>query len=139
MTENERADLRRLAEVATPGPWINSGQTYNNDAEWFNNIHDVDHQLSMYGQFGIFAQHETDAEFICAARQAVPALLDEVDALRALVAEFAGRNITIWDEEQQMHFCPWCWCGKSDELDTEIEHAGDCLKSRGRALLGEGA
>ena len=81
MTPERIAELRALADAATRGPWT---------------VADLRHQRG--GQIRIFphgdihianvlARHEdavANAEFIAAARSALPALLDEVERLREI-------------------------------------------------------
>lgn len=73
---NDINELRRLAEAATPGPWLK----YHD--EW-----------SICGDSGHIAHCEvrSDADYIAAANPAVIlALLSERDALRDRVAELEG-------------------------------------------------
>lgn len=80
----DREELRRLCEAATPGPWtldpcdgefgfVRSGivWTAQNDSAAFS------------GTDFIQAKTEEDAAFIAAARAAVPALLDALEAAEA--------------------------------------------------------
>lgn len=60
----DRAKLRALADAATPGPW-------NRDADGVSVYIDV--------RFAICDASGADANFIAAARTAVPALLDEIE------------------------------------------------------------
>lgn len=78
MTAEERAELRRLAEAATPGPW--KVEEYE---EWDDSGRRLCWYVDMPGNEDSTVLLEMDAAFIAAARTAVPALLDEVDQLRA--------------------------------------------------------
>lgn len=86
MTREERERLRRLAEAATPGPWV-----VRNWHDWSSVIHEGASWRAVAGRIGEDlaepkdGQRSLDAAFIAAARSAVPALLDEVDRLRELL------------------------------------------------------
>lgn len=79
MKQDELAAIRERCEAATPGPFDtyvhgdNAGYTV---AKFGDNGQDV---------FWTFVKRE-DAEFVAHAREDVPALLDEIDRLRAEVA-----------------------------------------------------
>lgn len=94
MTLEERARLRALADAATRGPWKWDGYRVPTlegragepgEYEWDTEVLEASHD----GECGCrsactleLAVSEADAEFIAAAREAVPALLgvlDEVD------------------------------------------------------------
>lgn len=90
MTDEQLAELEALAEKATEGPWV-----------WYNDD-------NMYGEggprkenrfwpeaiiqtdSGYYGPNEKDRAFIAAARTAVPALIAEVERLRAVAAERAA-------------------------------------------------
>ena len=96
----KRAEWRRLADEATPGPWCSARDgnqyietSYLPTAQLVgaSRIEEIRRPWNphAYVSFGITAEdHETarfldaDADFIAAAREAVPALLDEVARLR---------------------------------------------------------
>lgn len=69
------AELRRLAESATPGPWFPVDHTdVWNDATFITGCH--------RGGVGVdWDEMIANAAFIAAAREAVPALLDQIDTL----------------------------------------------------------
>ncbi len=70
LTSERLAEWRKLADAATEGPWY---------ASWA----DAERDESVKDYSPVFAQYEQqEAEFIVAAREAVPALLDEVERLR---------------------------------------------------------
>ncbi len=87
--------IRKRSAQATPGPWEawldevfrdgiyrdlkehkTGGYTYKREVCTFDDFHDDD------DDGGGMEQKEADAEFICRARSDVPALCDEVEALR---------------------------------------------------------
>jgi len=73
MTDEEITRLRTLCDAATPGPWMRVGLFVLDDQCWW---------LDTRGD---------NTAFITAAREAVPALLDEVEKLRAALKPFAER------------------------------------------------
>lgn len=89
-TPEKRAELRRLADAATPGPW--EAESYDTDG-WRGVI---------WGDTGAEGAPRlgadmplADAKFCAAARTAVPALLDEVERLEAAlrIAEYDAHVI----------------------------------------------
>lgn len=84
ITPDERAEWRALADAATPGPWEASIDDLTDE---INVVHDQEYRAwvahtGMPG--GPYAQES--AEFIAAARTAVPRLLDALDTADAEVA-----------------------------------------------------
>ena len=104
MTAEHLEQWRALADAATPGPWLPS---HNVDAPSDGNWEPDNPEREGRGEgptlVGTYrdvkAWAEADAAFIAAARDAVPALLAEVDRLRAELntATAAIANLrTIW-------------------------------------------
>lgn len=88
------ARLRELADAATPGPWctdiweIYQGTEYQPGiSEWIGE--------TCRGRVEGLAQDKADASFVAAAREAVPALLAEVERLRADRDAFCDRVDTL--------------------------------------------
>ena len=87
MTQQELDALKALADAATPGPWLPS---HNVDAPSDGNWEPDNPEREGRGEgptlTGLYrdvkAWAEADAAFIAAAREAVPALLAEVQRLR---------------------------------------------------------
>lgn len=67
------ADLRALTAAATPGPWNADGLTLRPGTIWDTKGDDIARAWS-----------QADANLIVAAVNALPALLDEIDRLRAV-------------------------------------------------------
>ena len=105
-TPEYRAELRRLSDAATPEPWNSmQGSTCK-------------HVRSADGSFEtgciIFARSRTpeyplDAEFIAAAREAVPLLLDEVEWIQRMwktdekrLNDEVARNGRLEDENKRL-------------------------------------
>lgn len=82
MTPSRLAEIKALADAATPGPW-----------RWFPNPHPNDETIETRIAFGDpwtyslwSGIRERDAAFIAASRTAVPELVAEVERLTALLA-----------------------------------------------------
>lgn len=83
MTEDRLADLERLHQQATPGPW-----------EWRkpnrNNLGAIEPFVCSFGVNGTYdgiageTPTSADADFICESRTALPELIAEVRRLRGL-------------------------------------------------------
>lgn len=97
MTENpitaeELAELRRLHEAATPGPWTSRKAYMDTDGAFdYGIVGHVDGELRViaetFGRVAVskFPPAKESAEFIAAARNALPRLLDEIERLRAVI------------------------------------------------------
>lgn len=86
MTPERLAELRAIAAAATPGPWTTS-------SAW--SVRSGRDELVAATSY---YNHEADAEFIAAARTAIPALLAEIErlvsergALRAALREYGPK------------------------------------------------
>jgi hypothetical protein len=95
VTPAERAQLRKLADAATPGPW-RPGQYDDHKGEWHDSTwFDVRHitaddRTVIVGQSDAADNLPTkvaDAAFIASARTAVPALLDAVERLEKVCCQ----------------------------------------------------
>lgn len=76
----DHAELRRLAEAATTGPWAYMGDEYADNGGKFYCVESAD-QETVFGEYGPGPE---DARYVAAANPAVMiALLNEIDALRA--------------------------------------------------------
>lgn len=99
----DRDHLRKLADDATPGPW--SFADYGDPApeHWPVGLVEDDGGAEAWTCDTALAMSRPDAEFIAAARTAVPALLDENAALRAriqAVREMHKRGeVMAWQED----------------------------------------
>ena len=95
---SEHAELRRLAEAATPGPWKHESQkdesgSYQTvqwvmagDPEWAHVLVAEDHATVLHGPH-VEIPAEANAAYIAAANPAtILSLLDEIDRLRAFEA-----------------------------------------------------
>lgn len=87
-TQEQRAAWRELEQAATPGEWV--VETIP------NRIVSTDEKVAQNGweEIGTY-NADADAAFIAAARAAVPALLDDVDALTAKQAEMEAALLRL--------------------------------------------
>lgn len=90
MTEQELAETEARAAAATPGPWtsyVEGRDHLSGDA--FIRFSDSDDEDDMYvprhRSTGCYPASTADQDFIAHARQDVPALIDDVRRLRALI------------------------------------------------------
>ena len=121
LTPEIQAELRRLLERATPGPWHawdrGIGYEVHTEAE-----HNPIHCVSLNSEFRETFRG-TDARLIAAAVNALPALLDaaaERDALAAdadkwqraakveRVRALAYRRAGLSEDRAHRDECPWC-------------------------------
>lgn len=109
LTDAKLAEWRKLCEAATAGPW------YARDCEFMGEGTGCWHaqlrrasveEEKAAGQpdemtlFGTTSCTEEDAHFIAAAREAVPALLDEVERLRKRLLTAAGDDLCRLAQEE---------------------------------------
>ena len=102
ITQEQLARWRALADAATPGPW----EQVTEFGEWWISGPDIERHFVIDTTNGVNAQN---ADFIAAAREAVPALLAEVERLRAAPASHYVAFIS----------------GKPEPTDAENEAAAD--------------
>ena len=124
MTENTRhetpdvAELRRLAEAATPGPWEAFGAVDGRRGErWLGVTTDMRATESARAGDVFSAQDCTrqDALFIAAANPAVVlALLAERDALAAKVERVRALHVAYYPFRDGRGYCGIC---EGDEFD----------------------
>jgi len=91
------AAIRARAAAATPGPWRALGTGRAGGDHWY--VCDENQSLASIAcnDGENEDQREPDAVFIARAREDVPALLDEVDRLRAALAEVAKHQEDMAD------------------------------------------
>jgi hypothetical protein len=83
LTERQLAELERVAAAASAGPW--EGVIAGDDASGFCALGPV------HTGAGADTRAEHDSDFICAAREALPALVAEVRRLRAEALDQDGQ------------------------------------------------
>ena len=119
MTDEQIANLRRLAEQATPGQWRTFVRSTDGMADDFLGVDLEGPPDAVRGQFA----RKEDVDFIVAARTAVPELLDALVAMTQR-AEQAEREANSWIQA-------------ADDERTKLRHA--LAIARGRAEAAEAA
>lgn len=119
-------EWERLANAATPGPWTSGGDyagkwpedgsdpepNYWRCWQWLPDVDDV------AGLAIVDTEKQADAEFIAAARQAVPALVAECQQLReenerlkaGQFEPFIDKGDLINLDEMSLEYCDWGNC-----------------------------
>lgn len=125
----DREALRKLAEEATAGPWFVVGEPWNAGAPWIIAGSEDPHcaepvcDLVLEIDHGECANAEANAAFIAAAREAVPALLDENDRLREALEFYADPDtyfaIAVFADAPCGDFAD-----DFEELDGDLGHPG---------------
>lgn len=85
LTPAEIAELRRLHEAATPGPWENGNEYDGTRSCRITGPDGLDFKVDYEPQRHFYSQYKDAADLIVAARNALPRLLDENERLRAAV------------------------------------------------------
>lgn len=118
-TDVDPADLRRLAEAATPGPWdFGCGLS-----DWAITTHSDDPGDDTHIAT---TPHGQDGEYIAAANPTVVlALLDELDALRAQVHSFASEIVQMHQDRDAY----------DTALEAQLEEALNGLDERDRIII----
>lgn len=122
----EPSDVARLRELearATPGPWLVGLEDWWGVTGWV-----VGREAKEPGMVGTVvatsgAGHAPDADLIAAMRNALPGLLDAIEALRLVLLGFRDGG--------------QCWCGYAESIG---EHAFWCRDASAAldAIGGEG-
>jgi hypothetical protein len=116
--------LRASEEAATPGPW---DMNYNGSYEIYQAGHGPsesrDKTVMRWTDDGLPIRAK-DAVLILTMRNSLPAILDELEALRAIVKELAARSDEVYADDG---FC--IFCGETGK------HEADCLVSRAQGAL----
>ena len=91
-TTEQRARLRELCEKATAWPWWNESCVIHAKApEWTDECHRCVHPAH--------AELEDDADLIAESRNALPALLDDVERLMELLAKMRRTAIVLTHDD----------------------------------------
>ena len=90
MTSTDRAAMRRLAEQATPGPWLVFHDLHIVDLHIDSDIPIV-HWAGFDSSGQTIKQQKKNAKFIAAARTFVPAALDALDAAEREIERLRAR------------------------------------------------
>lgn len=129
------AEWKRLAEAATPGPWSSFSEFP--PATCLVHVDASDELKRPTDARKILAnvRHDNgfgfkDADFIAESREAVPALIAEVEYLRAIVRDLAASSVRDW-EFFKCIFCKATYephYPEDERAETEYRatHAGSC-------------
>lgn len=113
----DTATLRALAEAATKGPWeaYTVPQTRTEAPYIAVEVGETEVRIAR------FEGGHYDAAFIAAARTAVPALLDEVERLRAEVdVEYGAAQMAAGDRDEALGNLTRCEAER-DDLAAQVE------------------
>jgi hypothetical protein len=109
MSELDLDAIRARADAATPGPWAKPFCTDapGDEGWWINNGRVGTEEYSIGLTMAYNPRAEADATFIAAARADIPALLDEVERLRALLpivdaARVLAANHKAWGASKRV-------------------------------------
>lgn len=123
--------IRKRANDAPPGPW--SWRNYRQQPDKFiiqtfggNDVAAVQHYAPTLA--------EGAATFIANAREDVPALIDAVAELRAVLAPLLDEPII--DVAGEFEVCRFCGEGDSNAFGRTSAHAPECPVLRANELLG---
>ena len=127
MNDERLAELRALADAATPGPW-------NHDSLWLPNsilgpVHqpddsDTTEEVLLFADPD-FGHKPQDLAFIAASRTAIPELLDEIERLRERTNRVKALRKKITHSKSH-----WFYLGWNDALDAVLfELAGGSHKT----------
>jgi hypothetical protein len=132
MTPEQERELRELCEKATLGPWrvenpdddycMNAFAVCTQDGtgELEDAAHNVAITLLSAPKYASTKEYEENANFIAAARTAVPALLDALDAARAEIAERRRHVATVMQREDAER-------KRAEAAEREVKKADECL------------
>lgn len=120
-----RNQLRALADAATPGPWEADHSEEDNSSikergrEWWDGL--------------AFAGRPDDAEFIAAARTAVPQLLDQLDQAEAELDSWMARAYEAeqraWQAEARIEAWEKQYAHDLEQADAHIDAAEAQIKA----------
>ena len=127
MTDEQLQEWQAATDAATPGPW-EASMTWNGDEFYY---------VSVKGGRAVFDSYVSisfaDAAFIAAAREAMPALLAEVeqqsaraDDAEALAARRAKYNDALASERNELQMRLWKideQAKRIDELEAQLSDA----------------
>ena len=85
-------EIRARAEAATPGPWTHEEYGFGITAK----------ERKLYFTYGCDSQTFTDMDFVCHAREDIPALLAEVERLEQDLLELNEANTVLhgaWESQ----------------------------------------
>lgn len=123
ITPEKIAELRVLLAEATPGPWIVVGYPYHEQVG-------AHFKISRWEAYPLAKTTDADASLIAALRNAAPALLDEIERLRASEQQLM-RDLTGSDADHDYNrVCSErdCYRDMVKRVAMALEHACDALQ-----------
>lgn len=132
MNEEELQAIRERAENATPGPW----DAVIGDAAGYP-VYSVGSRYTGVAQLISAEFNAPDAQFIAHAREDIPALLAEVDAMREIVQAVADEQIGYSGYDPS----GYCRCDPDfveyddDPARNYWQHKPECIITKARAIL----
>lgn len=120
-------NLEKLRKNATPGPWLRKTLPTNPDFHFVETLDDVEFPMVFHAKKG-------DVNYITAACNALPLLLDELEKRERMLEYLAGELVS----EDCMHphrACPYRKSGYG--CYHYAEHQKDCWIERAREEVGE--
>lgn len=106
------AAIRARCDRATPGPWV-VHQGFDVDMDWFDYRAATPLPRTMFASEPLTI--EDDAEFMAAAREDVPALLDALAAAQARAAELEGEVERQIQRAEDIHADRMRWAERRDD------------------------
>lgn len=136
ITQEQRARLRELLAAATAGPWsVNRHDAYNGDINWqIQSDHAGEGDLEGFEVLADICESElgsrtrSTAALIAEMRNALPELLDALDAAEAKLA-----RIETWTHRFGAALCP----KRADTYGEGMRDAKQQVSDLLRAALGE--
>lgn len=112
--EYDLDELERLEKAATPGEWAFTGFDHNAQPQ----IHGTHNLVAVVAHEGVRTNTETqaDAALITATRNALPAMIRDLRAMRAMLKRLE------WGGDEIEDTCPACrrWRGKGHAPGCEL-------------------
>ena len=134
-------EIRARAEAATTGPWTHEEYGFGINAK----------ERKLFFAYGCDDQTFTDMDFVCHAREDIPALLDALEAkereLAAAVSDMKIMALAMRESEELSEGCCFaCVCDAQNLPDDCILPYGecpgyekdDCFEWRGRKEQNDG-
>jgi hypothetical protein len=106
ITKEQLKAWRDAAEKATAGPWFDDGECTGNGSVVMSEA--IGLRVAHLPRTKNVVNQEADAEFIAISREAVPALVAEVERLRAVLRDFVANYDCDADAHRYNTNCRAC-------------------------------